>query len=550
MSGYLQGSRAWLWLTLLCAALYLPGIAALPATDRDESRYMQASRQMLETGDLIRIRFHTVARNKKPVGIYWLQSASVGALSTPAATARWPYRLPSLLGAWLAVMFTFALGCLYLDRRTAFLAAALLASCLLLVVEAHIAKTDAMLLATIAAAQYALARLYLRSRTGEDAGWPSALLFWAAQGVGLLIKGPLTPVVSGLTLAGLSMTTGTRKLWRSLRLWAGIPLALLIAAPWFVAIMVVDSGFIQGAAGRDFLGKLIAAQEAHGAPPGYYLLLMMATFAPASLFVWPSLIWAWRHRREVMVRFLFWWVVPFWIILELVPTKLPHYVLPLYPALALLVAQAVAAFEAGQLPRVRHWSRRLGFAIWYLIALGFAAAAFALPIAMGDGVVWAGLVAVIAAVVLGGWALAAIWRAEVRRALWLGVIAAPLVFGPVFAWVLPGTATVWPSRSVGEVVRRAKPSPSTELYASGYREPSLVFNLGTDLHFAEPAQLVADIKGRRDWLAVVAADKLAAFRKGAQAAGVGFRTLGVVRGFNYSRGRWERLTLVGPPAAR
>lgn len=550
MSSYLQGSRAWLWLTLLCAVLYLPGIAALPATDRDESRYMQASRQMLETGDLIRIRFHTVARNKKPVGIYWLQSASVAAVSTPASTERWPYRLPSLLGAWLAVMFTFALGCLYLERRTAFLAAALLASCLLLVVEAHIAKTDAMLLATIAAAQYALARLYLRAQEGEDASWGAALLFWAAQGVGLLIKGPLTPVISGLTLAGLSLTTRTRRLWRSLRVWAGLPLALAIAAPWFVAIMAVDSDFIQGAAGRDFLGKLIAAQEAHGAPPGYYLLLLMATFAPASLFIWPSLIWGWRNRRALMVRFLFWWVVPFWVILELVPTKLPHYILPLYPALALLVAQAAAASETGELRRVRHWSRRLGFVIWYLIALGFAGAAFALPIAVGDGVVWPGLVAVVAAVVFGGWALMAIWRAEVRRALWLGVIAAPLVFGPVFAWLLPGATSVWPSRTAGEIVARAKTSPSTTVYSTGYREPSLVFNLGTDARFVEPAQLVAELRGKRDWLALVAADKLADFQERVRAAGVAVRPIGVVRGLNYSRGRWERLTLFGPPADR
>lgn len=550
MSRYLQGSRAWLWLTLLCAALYLPGLASFPATDRDESRFMQASRQMLETGDLVRIRFHTVARNKKPVGIHWLQSASVAALSEPASTARWPYRLPSLLGAWLAVMFTFALGCLYMERRTAFLAAALLASCLLLVVEAHIAKTDAMLLATIAAAQYALARIYLRSRDGGDAGWRAALVFWVAQGVGILIKGPLTPVVSAITLAGLSMTTPTRKLWRSLRVWAGLPIALLIAAPWFVAIMVIESDFIEGAAGRDFLGKLISAQEAHGAPPGYYLFLLMATFAPASLFIWPSLIWAWRNRRQVMIRFLFWWVVPFWIVLELVPTKLPHYILPLYPALALLVAQAAAASETAELRRVRHWSRRLGFVIWYLIALGFAAAAFALPIAVGDAVVWGGLVAVAAAVVMGGWALATIWRGEVRRALWLGIIAAPLVFGPVFAWVLPGATSVWTSRSAGDMVARAKTSPATTVYSTGYREPSLVFNIGTDLRFVEPAQLVADLRGKRDWLALVAADKLDDFQEKAWAAKIGFRVLGTVRGFNYNRSRWERLTLFGPASGR
>ena len=61
-------------LLLLSLALFLPGIASLPVVDRDEARYVQATRQMLETGDLVQIRFQDEARNKKPVGIYWLQA--------------------------------------------------------------------------------------------------------------------------------------------------------------------------------------------------------------------------------------------------------------------------------------------------------------------------------------------------------------------------------------------------------------------------------------------------------------------------------------------
>jgi hypothetical protein len=165
-------------------------------------------------------------------------------------------------------------------------------------------------------------------------------------------------------------------------------------------------------------------------------------------------------------------------------------------------------------------------------------------------VVWPGLVAIVAAVVLGGWALMKIWKAEVRRALWLGVIAAPLVFGPVFAWILPGTAAIWPSRSISDLVARTGASPSTPLYSTGYREPSLVFYLGTDIVFTTPEALVAALRGKRDWRAVVAADKRAAFEARAKATGVPMRVLGIVRGFNYSRGRWERLALFGPPAAR
>src|SRR5437763_3865650 len=100
---WLSGWRPYALLAALCVALYLPGSAAIPPLDRDEARFAQASRQMLETGDFLRIRFQDEARNKKPAGIYWLQAAAVATLSTPESAAIWPYRLPSLVGATIAV---------------------------------------------------------------------------------------------------------------------------------------------------------------------------------------------------------------------------------------------------------------------------------------------------------------------------------------------------------------------------------------------------------------------------------------------------------------
>src|SRR6266436_5711210 len=109
-AGWLLGARPYALLVGLCLFLYLPGISAIPPLDRDEARFAQATRQMLETGDFLRIRFQDEARNKKPAGIYWLQAISVNAFSSPAATAIWPYRLPSLLGGMAAVLLTLALG--------------------------------------------------------------------------------------------------------------------------------------------------------------------------------------------------------------------------------------------------------------------------------------------------------------------------------------------------------------------------------------------------------------------------------------------------------
>src|SRR5882762_12028305 len=109
-AAWLVGARPYALLAALCLLLYLPGLASIPPLDRDEARFAQASRQMLETGDFLRIRFQDEARNKKPAGIYWLQAAAVAAFSTPESTAIWPYRLPSVVGALAAALLIFTIG--------------------------------------------------------------------------------------------------------------------------------------------------------------------------------------------------------------------------------------------------------------------------------------------------------------------------------------------------------------------------------------------------------------------------------------------------------
>ena len=179
-----QGWRPYALLIFLCLGLYLPGLARLPVTDRDEARFAQATRQMLETGDFIAIRYQDEARNKKPAGIYWLQAAAVALFSNAESNVIWPYRLPSLLGATAASLMTFGMGAALVGRPAAFVGAALLATSLGVVVEAHLAKTDAVLLACVTAAQLALGRIYYAVRQGNAADWRLALLFWAALGAG------------------------------------------------------------------------------------------------------------------------------------------------------------------------------------------------------------------------------------------------------------------------------------------------------------------------------------------------------------------------------
>ena len=116
---------------------------------------------------------------------------------------------------------------------------------------------------------------------------------------------------------------------------------LLLVLPWFVAIFWrAGNEFFADSVGGDMLAKL-TAQESHGAPPGTYLLLFWVTFWPGAPLAGMAAPAVWRARREPGAQFLLAWLVPSWIVFELVLTKLPHYVLPLYPAIAILTVGAL-----------------------------------------------------------------------------------------------------------------------------------------------------------------------------------------------------------------
>ncbi|MGL4241856.1 MAG: ArnT family glycosyltransferase, partial [Beijerinckiaceae bacterium] len=166
-------------LIALVAAVYLiPGQAALPLTDRDEARYVVASQQMLATGDFIEPRNLDEPRWKKPIGIYWLQSAAAALSGQGADAPLWVYRLPSALGILAAALLTLWAVRPLVGPGAAAVAGLVVAAAAVTAAEGHIAKTDATLLAFIVLSQGALIRALDRPPELGFA-WPHALL-WTA----------------------------------------------------------------------------------------------------------------------------------------------------------------------------------------------------------------------------------------------------------------------------------------------------------------------------------------------------------------------------------
>jgi 4-amino-4-deoxy-L-arabinose transferase-like glycosyltransferase len=522
-------------LVLFTLAVGLQGFFVLPPGDRDESRFAQATKQMTETGDYLRIMNGTAARNKKPIGIHWLQAPFVLAAGTGLRNPIWPYRVPSLLGAIAAVLAVFETGLLMTGiPAVGALAGAMLAGSVIVATETHIAKTDAALLGATTIAMAILARGWLGARIKRR----HAAAFWLASAAGILMKGPITPMVVGLTALTLCVW-GRRAAWlRRLRPGWGVPLLLAGVLPWFIAIGIATHGaFFAQAVGGDLGSKLAGGAETHGGFPGLHLLLVPLLAFPSSLAVLWSLPGAWADRNGRATRFLIAWILPAWLVFEAVPTKLPHYTLPLYPALFLLAARFVVLRE----PPPARWMRFAGRALLLAAGAVIGGGAAALPIVLHGGW-WIGLPALALCTIMTWLA----WRGRSFSALAL----APLLTLAILRIELPNLSALWIAPRVETALRSLWPqwTPSgAGLVVAGYAEPSLMFLAGTKLqNVPDGAEAASALASGAATFAIVSDGALPGFTRQAARLGVAPHALTAIDGFNYSRGRWVTLTLLAP----
>ena len=570
--------RPRLWLTILCLALWVPGTLTLPALDRDESRYAQASRQMLESGNYVDIRFGAEPRYKKPIAIYWLQSATTAVASGGAHGMVWTYRIASLLGGLAGVWLTLWCAGAILPREGAFLAALLMGSSVLLTAESTIATTDAVQIGCVIGAMGVMWRVY-RSRRDDTAPKPSMLLVmlgWVAFSAGILVKGFVVPGVAAVTILALLIWDRKAGWLKALMPARGLLITILLVAPWLIAITLASKGaFFAESVGHDFGAKIVSGQETHGAPPGYYVALSSIAFWPGILFVLPAVGAAVLRRGDPAIRFLLAWAGASWLMFEAVPTKLPHYVLPAYPALAILTAAwlcgllmppaaapaaapaekkaddkkemdgegeaapAASAEKPPLVPRLLRWAAGLQF---LLGAAALTAAPVLLPRLYGEGdVPWlmylagGGAVVALAALILG-------LRGKNYWALTVAIVAACVFVPTLTVGVGPRITELWVSKRLAPLVfEHAQPGDPPPV-AAGFTEPSLVFALGADTRLAD-GEGAAALGARDGGLALIEERERGAFLAGLAERQADATAVASMSGFNYSRGRKVHVTL-------
>ncbi len=605
-----------LGLVALCLVVYLPGFFALPPVDRDESRFAQASRQMLESvalpveqrdpalhsGGLIIPRLQDRDRLTKPPLIYWLQatSAAVFTLGRPLLDAIWMYRIPSLLAAIAAVLLTWRLGTSLFDSRTGRLAAALLACCPIVAWEARQARADMVLLALSTSTMLALWKTWTGvpiapSSAPSDApsgsppsaphpvtpspahlGWP--ILFWLSLSLAILTKGPITPLIAALTVLALSLISRRGRWILELRFELGVPILLAIVAPWVIAVgerVGWDTYF--KTVTDETLGRVASARESHWGPPGYHTILLPVLFWPGSLMTAAGIALAFRQGlthltnrarqqaanspsptlaarlrslkdlRPAHAPYLFClcWILPAWLVCELVTTKLPHYTLPMYPAIALLSARAVLAAEAALLPAHRERARRIGAALWlaigFVLALGMVLLIVYARQILVEGSSAADLLVqalAIAAMVVALWNLR-LARHALRAGRWLraqlaGLFAFMVTWIVLAGWGIPPAINL--SRDLVRQIGFNDPHSTRPVAAINYHEDSLVFLTRARVERISASELDGWLAAHPDGLVVMPHLSRESPR--------GLRVVGGANGFNYSKGRFLRLAVM------
>jgi 4-amino-4-deoxy-L-arabinose transferase-like glycosyltransferase len=531
---------------LIALAIFLALTALMPTTmfwDRDEALYARTAVEMLQTGNFVVPHFNGDIFAHKPPLIYWLMAGSMAVFGETEFAARFASAPATAVTAFLL----FLIGRRMFGTSAGLWAMLLYPTSLLIVYLGATAMLDAALIAFICLAMWAYVEVVYDGTRPKT----MAVVFGIAILLSMLTKGPVGPAVvipavaiSWLLLDGRERPAFRVMVWFALASIAGLALFFLWAIP---ANMMSGGEMYASGVGIHIIGRFLRPMEGHGGSGMLGYILTLPVYVPVVLFgISPWIMHvpaaakaAWsgklgtRRDRVILMS----WSVPAFVLFSLAATKLPHYVAPVFPALAL----ALAAFlvQPGTIVG-RTWIRS-GAAIYLLSTLTLAVAIAALGVLAVGGLGW--LPAAIIGLLIAGFAVAIFrfqWAGRIRAAtrLTLATVFPVLV---LLQWVVVPKVemALKVSRPLAEMVNATRASHSP-VYAGGYMEPSLVFYLGLP-HDEIVRQLPDDseelravLAGPGEKIVIVLANQIEAIQN--HVSGDRLETVGRVSGNNTNSG--------------
>jgi 4-amino-4-deoxy-L-arabinose transferase-like glycosyltransferase len=330
--------------------LHVSGTWIIPLVDRDEPRFAEASREMRERSDFVIPYFNDKYRFDKPAFIYWTQIASYSVFGENDFAARFP----SAVAAALTAVILFAWGRRVGGERIGWWAALIFTLCLPVFIHAKASVADMWLVffGTVAYwAGYELLADFLNPQRAREGGRPPRaalwrVIFYVALGLGFLAKGPLAWLPLLVVISTKLFVRGvplTRRFW----FVTGMLCAFAIVCTWGIpAVLRTNGEFFTVGIGRHVVERSLIAMEGHGttswntylAAMPFYFLTVFISFFPWSIKLPRLTKHLWR-QRDATDKYLLSGVLIVFVLMSLVKTKLPHYTLPAFPLLSLLLAR-------------------------------------------------------------------------------------------------------------------------------------------------------------------------------------------------------------------
>jgi 4-amino-4-deoxy-L-arabinose transferase-like glycosyltransferase len=440
---------------------------------------------MLLSGDWVVPRFLGDLRAHKPPLIYWCQAAAMELFGSTAGAARFPSAAAVFAAAVLLSLFVWRVSGL----RRAIWTALVFCTSLLTIAAAKLCITDGVLLLWICIGQGCL---YAMWRSGR-ASLGVSLIFWVSTALAGLTKGPVVLAMHAGTMAVLlAFEVGNRwrtpaawkenlSWWRGLHPLVGVVILIGLISPWLLLVNHRAPEFLPMLLNR--AGKYATGgAEGHAHWPGFYLLMIWGTFFPWSLMLPTAIGIGLRHRSDPRLRFALGAAIGPWIVMELVTNKLPFYIFPSFPALAILTAEAIVrgsdAVRGSEDDDLKRTSFMVAVGVWGVALLAIGCVPMLAPRQLNwpphaIAALWLGMSLIYLSVV----AVLFVRRrvAEASAAMGIGIAAMAALFFTVLA---PSLSLLNGSRSIGEQLNALGAGADTPVAMIEYREPSLAFYQG------------------------------------------------------------------------
>jgi 4-amino-4-deoxy-L-arabinose transferase-like glycosyltransferase len=501
-------------LAALLAALALAwfgGLGERKLLKADEGRYAEIPREMVASGDWLTPRLNGFKYFEKPPLQYWATATAFAALGV----AEWSARLWTALTGFLGVLLAYYAGRRLLGAAGGVCAAAVLASSGLYVFAGHVVSLDMGVAFFLALAVFAI--VFAQSDgTPERARRNWMLAAWAAMACAVLSKGLIGFVLPAVAVLAYAAWQRDAALLRRLHAGPGLALFLAIAAPWFMAVSAANPEFAHFFFVQEHFERFLTTQHRRAGPLWYFVPVLLVGAMPWALAMLGGLWQAARGAepsRFKPLRFLAAWCAVVLVFFSVSGSKLPSYILPVFPALALLIAAQLLRASRRLLVAQAALGTLVGAAVLA------AAAARALPALPEPYRPWF----IAAGALLAAPALAAAWLAGRGRNLVsvLALAAGGLAFTQL---VVLGHGALSPLYSAYHAVERARPGLPADapFYAVRQYDHTLPFYLGRTVTMVGTTDELATAIAWEPHKYIVQLDEFAAAWRRARAACAAF----------------------------